>query len=83
MKQPKKIHVQYYAALREKRGISEETVATLSANAKELYLELKDRFGFSLDRKVIKVAVNDEFKDWDTELENGDTVIFIPPVAGG
>ncbi len=79
----KKIHVQYYAVLREARGVSQETVATNSADAKELYLELKHKFGFTLGRDLVKVAVNDQFKDWDTELTSGDTVIFIPPVAGG
>jgi molybdopterin converting factor small subunit len=31
----------------------------------------------------LKVAVNDEFRDWDTPLAAGDRVVFIPPVAGG
>ena len=79
----KKIHVQYYAVLREARGLSQETVKTTAATTKELYLELKHNFDFKLARDLIKVAVNDEFKDWETELKSGDTVIFIPPVAGG
>jgi molybdopterin converting factor small subunit len=31
----------------------------------------------------LKVAVNDEFRDWDAVLADGDRVVFIPPVAGG
>jgi molybdopterin synthase sulfur carrier subunit len=29
------------------------------------------------------VAVNTEFADWSRRLNAGDTVVFIPPVAGG
>jgi molybdopterin converting factor small subunit len=31
----------------------------------------------------VKVAINDEFADWQHKLQDGDTVVFIPPVAGG
>jgi molybdopterin converting factor small subunit len=31
----------------------------------------------------LKVAINDEFAAWDTQLASGDTIVFIPPVAGG
>ena len=31
----------------------------------------------------LKVAVNTEFADWSRPLAAGDTVVFIPPVAGG
>jgi Molybdopterin converting factor, small subunit len=30
-----------------------------------------------------KIAVNDEFSDWDIELNDGDRLVFIPPVTGG
>jgi molybdopterin converting factor subunit 1 len=31
----------------------------------------------------IRVAVNETYCSWDTELNEGDVVAFIPPVAGG
>jgi len=31
----------------------------------------------------LKVAVNEQFSDWSHLLRDGDTVVFIPPVAGG
>jgi molybdopterin converting factor small subunit len=31
----------------------------------------------------MKVAINDEFSEWNSELADGDSVVFIPPVAGG
>jgi molybdopterin converting factor small subunit len=29
------------------------------------------------------VVVNDAYTGWDHALHDGDTVVFIPPVAGG
>ncbi|MGH8244731.1 MAG: MoaD/ThiS family protein, partial [Steroidobacteraceae bacterium] len=31
----------------------------------------------------LKVAVNAAFGGWDQALQDGDEVVFIPPVAGG
>ena len=32
---------------------------------------------------LIGPEVNDEFGDWSQPLKDGDTVVFLPPVAGG
>ncbi len=79
----KKIHIEYYAILREQRGADKETVETEATTAKELYRELKKKHGFTLEGKRLRLAINDEFCDWKTSLKSGDSVIFIPPVAGG
>jgi molybdopterin converting factor small subunit len=79
----KTIHIQYYALLREERGISEETIDTTAPTARALYQELKTRYHFRLNIDRLKVAVNDEFKDWGTPLKSEDRIVFIPPVAGG
>mgnify|MGYP001590754637 CR=1 FL=1 len=81
---PKKIiHIQYYALLREERKKSSEKVLTQAKTVKELYQELRTKYHFKLNTDVLKVAVNDAFSDWNMKLKNEDTVIFIPPVAGG
>lgn len=79
----KRIHLQYFAVLREQRGLKSETVKTKSATAKELYKELKKMHGFQLSLEILKVAINNEYKGWDTPLKDNDTLVFIPPVAGG
>jgi molybdopterin-guanine dinucleotide biosynthesis protein A len=79
----KTIRVQYYAILREQAGRSEETLDTFAATAADLYDELRVRRGFQLSPAQLKVALNSEFSDWRTPLRHGDTVVFIPPVAGG
>jgi len=77
------LRIQYYAILREQAGRSEETLDTTAATPAELYDELRRRHPFQLTSAQLKVALNSEFSDWHTPLRHGDTVVFIPPVAGG
>ena len=79
----KTVQVHYYALLREVRGKESESVTTSAANTRQLYEELQGQHRFPLPAERLKVAVNDEFRDWETPLQNGDSVVFIPPVAGG
>jgi molybdopterin-guanine dinucleotide biosynthesis protein A len=79
----KHITVQYYALLREQAGRREETLVTRAATAAELYAELSQRYPFSLRPELLRVAINNEFRDWPAPLADGDAVVFIPPVAGG
>ena len=79
----KRIHLQYFAVLREQAGRSEETLETTAATPAELYEQVRASHGFSLPPTMLRVAVNDEFRDWTAPLTSGDRVVFIPPVAGG
>ncbi len=78
-----KISIEYFALLKEQRGRSSDIVETQATDPKTLYSELKAKHAFSLDPESLKVAVNEDFATWDTPLREGDTVVFIPPVAGG
>lgn len=79
---PIAVRVEYFAVLREHVGQSREDVRTTAGTVAELYAELDRRHGFpSLGR--VKVAVNDEFREWTAPVRDGDLVVFIPPVAGG
>jgi molybdopterin converting factor subunit 1 len=80
---PHTLRVQYYAILREQAGRSEETLDTTATTPAELYDELRQRHPFQLNPAQLKVALNSDFSDWNTPLRHGDTVVFIPPVAGG
>jgi molybdenum cofactor guanylyltransferase len=77
------LKIQYYALMREQAGRSEETLETSAATPADLFGELLARYSFTLSREQLKVAVNSEFSDWSRRLEQGDAVVFIPPVAGG
>jgi len=81
--QARDLRVQYFAILREQSGLREEQLHTRARNPGELYEELRARHGFTLDRASLRVAVNEEFGSWEQPLLSGDSVVFIPPVAGG
>lgn len=77
------ITIQYFALLREQRGLTEERLATAAATPVALYEELRVRHGFTLPGDRVRAAVNETFVADDTPLRDGDRVVFIPPVAGG
>jgi molybdopterin-guanine dinucleotide biosynthesis protein A len=77
------IRVQYFALLREQAGRSTETLATRARTPRELYAELATRYPFTLPAEMLRVAINAEFGEWTQPLAAGDSVVFIPPVAGG
>jgi molybdenum cofactor guanylyltransferase len=80
---PQQLRVQYFALLREQAGRRDETVTTRAATPRALFAELAARHHFTLSPDHLKVAVNAEFAEWSRPLNSGDTVVFIPPVAGG
>jgi molybdopterin converting factor small subunit len=77
------VRIDYYAAFREQRGCSSETVETAAATPFDLYTELQQRHGFGWSAQSLQVAVNDEFCAWSAPLAAGDTIVFIAPVSGG
>ncbi|MBA3856388.1 MAG: molybdopterin synthase sulfur carrier subunit [Cyanobacteria bacterium PR.3.49] len=79
----KTVRVDYFALLKEQRGLASENLETRSSTVLELYEELQKRHGFSLKHSSVAVALNDEFADWSEKLTERDKVVFIPPVAGG
>jgi molybdopterin synthase sulfur carrier subunit len=80
---PLKLRLQYFASLREKRGLSLEELVTSATTPAGLYAELSMRHGFTLPIERVRVAVNGEFAELSHRLQDDDEVVFIPPVAGG
>ena len=79
----RRVRVEYYAMLREQAGVNDETIETSARTPAQLYAELARRHAFDIGRERLKVAVNAQFRDWSVTLQDGDEVVFIPPVAGG
>jgi molybdopterin-guanine dinucleotide biosynthesis protein A len=79
----RRLNVRYFAVLREQAGRTTEEVDTRASTPRELYEELRQQRGLTLAPEFLRVAVNDEFGDWRSPLSDGDTVVFLPPVAGG
>ena len=79
----------YFAWVREKTGIGEETVNIPDdiRTARDLVVWLKGRGeGFAAafaDDALVRVAVNQEYATMDEPVSPGDEVAFFPPVTGG
>jgi molybdopterin converting factor subunit 1 len=78
-----KLKVSYFAILKDERGLAQEELDTAAATPVELYASLKNAHKFSLNQDSLRVAINEEFVNWTVKLNEGDQVVFIPPVAGG
>lgn len=78
-----KITVRYFAMLREQTQKSSEQIETECQTPADLFLELQNKYHFTLDLKNIRVAINQDYVHLNTPIKNGDELVFIPPVAGG
>ena len=83
------VTVLFFASLRERLGISRETVplATSNTTVSMLVESLRARDGAWAEAfapgKAWRVAVNQRMADLATPLRAGDEVAFFPPVTGG
>ena len=78
-----KIQVIYFAKLRELPGLDKETFSMKQGNKPgDVLASINKRHEIDVEINF-KIAVNDEFSDWDIELNEGDRLVFIPPVTGG
>ena len=75
------VHVKYFASLREAIGRSHDDVPfTNKSTVKEIWMRATQNMQRP-DRLL--VAVNQEYADFDKEVNDGDEVAFFPPVTGG
>ena len=79
----KKITVRYFAGFRESAGIDQEEICIDVNTTGDVFAQLQHRHGSAEPLGHCKVAVNDEMADWDSPVNDGDTVLLFPPVAGG
>jgi molybdopterin synthase sulfur carrier subunit len=81
--------VLYFAWLRGKTGVAEETVAPPPGvtTVAGLIEHLKARGGGYADAlkdlSCVRVAVNQEFAELDQAIGAGDEIALFPPVTGG
>ena len=78
-----KIEVTYFAMLREQRGVATEAMDTDAKTLDQLYKEIAGKYNFTLDSSLIRAARNGGFVAMSTALQDGDSVVLMPPVAGG
>lgn len=83
------LRVLYFAWLRERVGIGEETlalpdgIATVGALTEWLRLRSPGHAAAFAPGRVVRCAVNQDFAGPDAAIQPGDEVAFFPPVTGG
>jgi len=79
-----KIHIRFFAILREQAGCSLLEVTTTAATPAALYAELQSRLPLlKFPAHLLRVSINERYAELTSPLSTGDRVVFIPPVAGG
>ena len=76
-----KVFVKYFASLRERMGRAEQELEIDSGfTVRDIWLTVnKD----SQITAPVLCAVNQDYADWETQINDGDEVAFFPPVTGG
>ena len=78
-----KLHVRFFAVLREQAGCSALEVASAAPTPAALYAELQAAHPLTFPAHLLRVSINERYAEMTTPLAAGDRVVFIPPVAGG
>ena len=77
------IRVIYFAKLRDLIGLEEEILSIKEGDdPSDVLASINKKHKIDIGANF-KIAVNDEFSRWDIKLNNGDRLVFIPPVTGG
>jgi molybdopterin converting factor small subunit len=79
----KTITVRYFAMFREHAGLGEETLQLEAETALDVFEQTQSRHGSTEPSGHCKVAINDAMAEWASNVNDGDTVLLFPPVAGG
>jgi sulfur-carrier protein len=77
----------YFAWVRERIGLSSEQVTTNATTVAQLIDELRareDRYALAFsDLSALRVAIDQDLRDFDASLTGAREVAFFPPMTGG
>jgi sulfur-carrier protein len=83
------VKILYFAWLRQKVGAGEEDVSppaavnTVAALVAWLKVKSPAHAAAFANIQAVRVAINQEFADWNAHIAEGDEIAFFPPVTGG
>jgi molybdopterin synthase sulfur carrier subunit len=75
--------IKYFASLKERIGVSEETIVSSEISVKETIKILKEKYGEKAFPDNILCSVNHEIVKGEHKIKAQDEVAFFPPVTGG
>ena len=80
-----KVKVLYFGQAREAAGAADEEIELPRGSSVRMLVDkaLEAHEGLRRVTRFMRVAVNQEIAGKDKRLYDGDTVAFLPPVAGG
>ena len=82
-----KVHIKYFASIREAIGLSAETLETEAptlAALRDALIARGSAYSDSLARgRVLRMALNQVMCEESASLTEGAEVAFFPPVTGG
>jgi len=82
-----KLRVLYFARLRERFGLAEETLDFAGSTAADLIAHLQTRGGVWAEElaagRAFRVAINQDIVALDAPLADNAEVAIFPPVTGG
>jgi len=83
MEREKSISITYFAVLRERRGLSSETIQTTCKTVEDLYIHLSQAHSLLFPLRLMRFSKEGQFVKNDCAIQNGDEIGFLPPFAGG
>jgi molybdopterin synthase sulfur carrier subunit len=80
-----RVRVRLFASLREAAGVPElQLELAAGATAEDAWRRLVGEFPALAPRRAsLAVSVNRRYAGFGTALQDGDELVFIPPVSGG
>ena len=77
------IKILYFAQLADLAGKAEEVREFSSITVMELYKQLAQEYQLPHKFSQLQVAINHELCAHKKELNDGDSIAFLPPMTGG
>lgn len=81
------LDILYFAWVRERIGLPRETIQTNAVTVEELVAELccrEERYALAFaDTTALRVAIDQDLRDFDAPLAGAREVAFFPPMTGG
>ena len=75
------INIRFFASLADRVGMNETSIASDGVStARDVWVACVSNIEIPGNAKV---AINQQYADFDTTVNDGDEVAFFPPVTGG